>query len=202
MQLHQDLLKRYQTQQDPEAFRELVLHYSPLVYRTALKITRNATDAEDITQECFWRLAQKAETIHFSVAGWLRGTATYLAKNWQRTLQRRKFYEQELSATFEEALTSPEIRQELINSALQSLPEHLREPVIRHYLEGRPQEELSEELGIHQSTVSRRIQQGLDLLRKQLEPAEVWSCALENEWSWLEFFYLWFKVYSPKNNLF
>ena len=47
------LLKEYSRNGDPEAFSQLVRRYARMVYGACLRITGNAQEAEDITQECF-----------------------------------------------------------------------------------------------------------------------------------------------------
>ena len=54
-----------------------------------------------------------------------------------------------------------------------SLPKRLREVVIAHYLEGRSQREMAEDSGEHQSTISRRLDKGVDELRRHLSKAGV-----------------------------
>lgn len=54
------LLKRYAHEGDAEALAELVRRHSGLVYATALRVTRNEHDAEDVAQTCFLELARNA----------------------------------------------------------------------------------------------------------------------------------------------
>ena len=58
-----------------------------------------------------------------------------------------------------------------VDDAVAELPEEVRVPVILHFLEGKSQTEIAQELDINQSTVSRRIEKGLSELREKLRQA-------------------------------
>lgn len=70
------LIQKYASVRDAEALAELVRRYSPMVFSVAKRVTRNAA-AEDVVQECFFELAQKADRIKGSLAGWLYQTAMH-----------------------------------------------------------------------------------------------------------------------------
>ena len=75
----QVLLRKWIDSQDAEAFRQLVLRHSAMVYSTSQRILRDASRAEDITQECFQRLAfHLREASVRSLAAWLYSVATNL----------------------------------------------------------------------------------------------------------------------------
>lgn len=57
----------------------------------------------------------------------------------------------------------------LVDQALEELPEELRVPLVRHFLQGRTQADVAEEIGVDQSTVSRRVDRGVEELRKRLK---------------------------------
>jgi len=60
-----------------------------------------------------------------------------------------------------------------VDEALAELPDELRTALVIHFLRGLTQQETAAELGIDQSTVSRRIEKGLDELRGKLRQAGV-----------------------------
>ncbi|MFA6243990.1 MAG: sigma factor [Candidatus Hydrogenedentales bacterium] len=51
------LIETWIRSRDGEAFRRIVEAYGGMVYASAKRILGNATDAEDLTQECFAVLA-------------------------------------------------------------------------------------------------------------------------------------------------
>ena len=166
------LLRQYARSQEPAAFMELSRRYAGVVYGTCLRITANVQDAEELTQDCFFELARRAATIRSSVGGWLHSLATHRALNAVRSRNRRREHEQGAAATKAPASSEEEVAwrrlEPLLDHAIDDLPEELRMPIILHFLENRPQSEVALRLGVHQSTVSRRIQEALDALRARL----------------------------------
>lgn len=166
------LLHRYEKSRDADAFGELVRRHVPMVLAVARRTTASAADAEDIAQVCFLELARKAGAIHGSVAGWLHAAAMHRASNLNRNAGVRSRHERS-AAVPEDALIGME-RAELdrliahVDAALAELPEDLRVPLVEHYLSGRTQAEISTNLRVNQSTVSRRLRDGIERLREVL----------------------------------
>jgi RNA polymerase sigma factor (sigma-70 family) len=172
------LLDQYARSQEPAAFLELSRRYAGMVYATCLRITGNAHDAEELTQDCFFELARRASTVCSSVGGWLHRLATHRALNAVRSRTRRRKHEQH-AATAIEMRAEPPAQvswrdvEPLVDRAVEDLPEELRTPILLHYLENRSQSEVAAQLSVHQSTVSRRIQEGLERLRGRLRDSGV-----------------------------
>jgi len=167
------LLADYAETRNPEAFSELVTRHAGLVYATCLRVLRDPVESEDATQDCFLQLAQTAGTIRGSLPGWLHSVAFNRSAKLIRGEVRRKRREQE-SAVMRNR--NADERHELwrqiapqLDQALTDLSSRFREPVIRHYLERQTQEQIAESLGISQPTVSRYIEKGVALLRKDLK---------------------------------
>lgn len=164
-----DILQKYDQSRDPDAFNQLVARHGAMVYAAAFRVTRNAADADDVTQECFLELVRQAARVRTSVAGWLHLTATHRARD---LLRRSSAHQRAVSAVepphtdLDQAAWS-EIAP-LLDQVLAELPDELRLPLIGHYLEGRTQGEIAEELGISRPTVNRRIEEGLQELRRSL----------------------------------
>ncbi len=166
-----DLLRDYQRSGDAEAFAELVRRHARLAYAAARRVTGNGHDAEDVTQTCFLELARKAETVKASVAGWLHTAATRRAIN---TVDREAVRRRHEQASAQAGADDPgpddwSALETRIDEAIAALPDKLREPIILHFLEGRTQAELARALDVNQSTVSRRLQTGVDQLRNDLQ---------------------------------
>lgn len=168
------LLDRYAQAQDAEALAELFERYSRLVYGTCLRVTQNRDDAEDVAQECFLELARRAGSITSSLPGWLHSLARSRSIDAIRQASRRRRYEEQAAA--ERRDNSEPAWSDIapyVDQALEELPEHLRAPIILHYLEGRSQGQMAAELGIDQSTVSRLLKKALTELRERLKAAGV-----------------------------
>lgn len=166
IELHQRWLREH----DADAFAALVRAHSRMVFATCRRILSNASEAEEVTQDCFWKLARTRQPIHRSAAAWLHTVATREALNRLKSEQRRRVREAQYSAGEPEveSLRWNEVRP-YVDEALEALPDSLREPILLHFLEGVTHAELADREGVAQSTISRRIQKGLDQIRRELE---------------------------------
>ena len=167
------LLNAYAQTRDAEAFAELVRRYAGLVYGTCLRVTRNPDEAEDAAQECFIELAKRAGSITGSLPGWLHATARHKAIDGLRKASTRREYEGQAVEMAQQRDTTWDDVMPHVDEALAVLPEELRAPILLHFLEGRTQEETAAALGVNQSTVSRRLEKGLETLRGQLKRSGV-----------------------------
>lgn len=169
------LLSRYHHQGDATAFRDLVQAHAGMVFATARRITRDEAMAEDVAQETFFQLARQSRHITQSVAAWLHRVAWRRACNAVRDDATRRRIEEEAAAS-EAAVRGPteheatwaEVETEL-DAAIDELPDNLRVPLVMHFLQSRSQREIAEQLGVNQSTVSRQVDEGLSVLRSQLQ---------------------------------
>ena len=169
------LLARYAATRDASAFEELVKRYAGLVKAACIRVLGNTHDAEEVSQECFLELARQAEHVHTSVAGWLHRAATSRSLNVLRSRVRRKAREREVGVEPNTAATAGDLTtQELnriINGALAEMPDDLRQPMMLHYFDGHSQREVATELGVNQSTISRRMRDAIRHLRERLAQA-------------------------------
>ncbi|QDV53322.1 RNA polymerase sigma factor [Gimesia fumaroli] len=164
------LLHRYCQDGDPAAFRELIDRYAGMVYRIGLRVTGDKHTAEDLCQECFLELARKAYMVRENIAGWLHASATSRSLNIVRSRKRRTHREQvaaNSSVIMTESSEWSEM-QPLIDRALNGLGDDLRLPIVLHYLQGKTQQQVAEQLGVTQATMSRRLQRGIEQVRNRL----------------------------------
>lgn len=140
-----------------------------MVFATARRITRDASLAEDVTQETFLELARKGRSVTESVGAWLHRVAWRRACDVVRAEVTRQRYEAAASAVSEGRECTWEELEPVFDEALAELPSDEREVIIEHYLEGRTQTEIAQRLGISQSSVSRLLEQSLDHLRARLK---------------------------------
>jgi RNA polymerase sigma-70 factor, ECF subfamily len=170
----QALLLSYARSRDAEAFAQLATRYSGFVFSIAHRVTGNTATAEDVTQDCFFALAQQAASIRGSLPGWLHGVALKRSRQAIRKDARRQRHEarvlppSDASGESHWNQISP-----LVDVALNKLPDELREPLVQHFLLGRTQAQVGANLHINQSTVSRRLQEGIERLREHLRQTGV-----------------------------
>ncbi|WP_417380159.1 RNA polymerase sigma factor [Gimesia sp.] len=165
------LLHRYYQEGDPAAFRELIDRYAGMVYSIGLRVTGDKHTAEDLCQECFLELSRKAYTVRENIAGWLHALATSRSLNIVRSRRRRTSREQAVAnspAVITESSEWSEL-QPLIDRALNGLSDDLRLPLVLHYLQGKSQQQVADQLGVNQATMSRRLQRGVEQLRNRLQ---------------------------------
>lgn len=169
------LLQRFVQAGDSDAFAEIVGRHRDFVYSTCVRILGNPTTAEDASQECFLRLVRKADAVQSSVGGWLHRCATDVAIDEVRRGALRKNKEG-LSTQMNRSSNDEPAWHDLaphLDKAVEELPDDLRVVVVEHFLQRRTQSDIAKELGVSAMTVSRRIDSGIDELRKNLKRAGV-----------------------------
>lgn len=164
------LHERWLSQRDGDAFAEIVARHSGMVYGTCKRILRNATEAEDVAQECFIDLAQSSKVIKPSLAGWLYTAAFRRSLNRIKAEERRKRREAQFAR---EAASNVEMTWDdvwaHVDEAIVNLPKKLREPIIFRFLEGQTHEFIARNLAISSSGVKHRLAKGIEEIRKFLK---------------------------------
>ncbi len=86
------LVKSFVEAHDEEAFTEIVNRYEDKIYRIALRITHNPSDAEDVLQDVFVTLIEKLDTFHeeSKFSTWLYRVAANSSFVHLRTEKRRR----------------------------------------------------------------------------------------------------------------
>jgi len=180
----QELLQRVRAG-EREAFYTLVSRYERPLYRSALAITRNPTDAEDVVQETFLRayehLAQFRGEAKFQT--WLTQIALNTArmklrKNhgalWESLDQPRATEEGVLPRDVREWRENPEQQlgreeiEALLHQALKGLPAGYREVLALRDLQLLSTQETAEILGLSVANVKTRLLRARLQLRERL----------------------------------
>lgn len=181
----EELLLLYLEKHNQEAVIELVRRYQHTAFRVAFSRCGNQEWAEDAVQEAFLLLAQpsfKPSQVTGAFKPWFIGVvsnrAAYKRRYEQRISSRSRSlrYQNEVKAMYAnlDAEQRPACNSEMratLAAALVDLKEDLRVPIMLHYLDGMTQNQVAEIVGITQANVSRRITQGLELLRLRLKEA-------------------------------
>jgi RNA polymerase sigma-70 factor, ECF subfamily len=176
-------------QREAAAFNTLVAERSGEIYGLLYRMTENAEEARDLTQETFLRAFQSISSFRgdADLRTWIYRIAINQARNRWRWWRRRKRdvtvsldstegeQKQPLLATLVEASRNPEQdtlaheRQRALRKALRSLGTVYREAVILRDIEGFSYEEIAETLEISVGTVKSRLARGRQELRRRLE---------------------------------
>jgi RNA polymerase sigma factor (sigma-70 family) len=171
-----ELLRRYAESGSESAFAEFVRRNLSLVYFAALRRTGDAHLAEDIAQDVFTTLAQRAPLLsrHAALTGWLYTTTRHTAANAVRTEHRRKSREQEgeiMGELFRDGGPTAdwERLRPVIDQALDELDDRDREAVLMRCLQDRPFAEIGAALRLNEDTARKRVERALIKLRAQLE---------------------------------
>lgn len=166
----QALARAWFEQRNADAFRGICEQHSGMVYATALRMLRNAADAEDITQECFLRLARTSTALSGSLGAWLHRVAVNLSIDRIRRESSRRVREEaygELSPATTET-TWNDLR-EHVDAAIDALPDTMRDTIIAHFIQGVPQHVIADAEGVTRSAISQRINRALQSIRATLE---------------------------------
>ncbi len=162
------LVQRFAREQDGEAFSSIVGRYGDMVYSTCYRILREEAQASDAVQETFLQLARNASRIQGSVGGWLHRVATRRAVDLVRQNASRRHREQSYALDTETGASTWSEVESAVDTALDELPDDLRELLVLHFLQGRSTVRIAADHGLSQPTVSRRISEALELMRDTL----------------------------------
>jgi len=160
----------------PPSWDEVVRTHSARVHRLAYRLTGNAHDAEDLTQEVFVRVFRSLSTYTpGTFEGWLHRITTNLFLDGVRRKARIRFEALPDDAerlpsgakgpaqVYDDTHLDPDIA-----AALAALPPDFRAAVVLCDLEGLSYEEIAATLGIKLGTVRSRIHRGRSALREAL----------------------------------
>jgi RNA polymerase sigma-70 factor (ECF subfamily) len=162
-------------QGDVDAFEALFHQHQRSVYGWILRVVRNATTAEELTVETFWRIYQAHARFEPAMGfeGWARRIATHVALDWLRT----KRAEIELTPEMLAEVASPAGADPAVTAEIRAktalafgrLPTKLRIAATLAVIEEQPQKLVAEALGITVAAVKLRVFRALRLLRNDLE---------------------------------
>jgi RNA polymerase sigma-70 factor, ECF subfamily len=166
-------------QGDTNALGIVYDRYGTAVYRLALKILANTTEAEDLTQEvflAFWRGVDKYDADRGTLIVFLLTITRSRALNRLKQQGSQQNLSQRIGTYLPiphrnpgmEAITLTELR-ERMSSALQELPANQQQVLEMGYYQGKSQSEIAQELDLPLGTVKTRSRQGLLKLRQFLQ---------------------------------
>lgn len=177
-----DPLRRYVLSADPEAFRELLTAYRPMVMGVCRRVLGDHATAEDAAQETFMQLSRHAYTIRSNVGSWLYTCALNEARRLRRAEETRRRNENTCASKEPEpvldALDSEEC--DLLNRCIADLGDQERDVITLHFFLGLSQERIAERYAISQPAVGKRLERALrvlryEIVRRGLIPADLFS---------------------------
>jgi RNA polymerase sigma-70 factor (ECF subfamily) len=161
----------------PADFTTFMRNYQDMVFSTAVRLTGNEAQAEDISQDVFLKAYEHYEMLQVSptAGGWLKTVATNLSLNHlSRYRNRWKFFsefrrddraggdadapEVDFAApdTFFSGVDADE-RRAWVESALEKLPEHQRVPLVLFHFEDLPYEDIAKRRGVSLAKIKTDI---------------------------------------------
>lgn len=166
---------------DGDAFETLYDRHAPLVHNVILRIVGDVRTAEEVVQECFWQVWQKAGDYRGTGAGaaWLYRIARNRGLDRLRQYQARP-QTTELSTTesptFVRYGQTPSVeltveqrwQQQQVRQSLASIPEEQRLILELAYFEGMTQSEIADYLALPLGTIKSRLRLGVEKLERLL----------------------------------
>ncbi len=169
-------------QGDTSAISILYEHYGRTAYGLALKIVREAGEAEDIVHDAFVAIVHRVDQYHparGTVAAWLVTTVRNLSLDRARRRSRRaQIVEAELKHEPPPEPTSPEqsltsVREhDRVRRAMAKLPRAQRETLEIAFFEGLSYPEIAERESVPLGTIKSRAARALHALREALEEVD------------------------------
>jgi len=170
-----------------EAFEDLVARYQGRIYRLAMRMSHNAEDAEEITQEAFLHAYRSLGTFEGQArfGTWLYRIAMNEALMRRRASRRRPSVSlEDLSArtgdaflasrsTGADELVGEKGLVQRVREAMAHLDEAHRAALVLHDLEELSSEEAADILGVSADTVRQRAHRARIALRELLGPLDV-----------------------------
>jgi RNA polymerase sigma-70 factor (ECF subfamily) len=173
---------------DQAMFSDLAMEYMPALYTAALRMTRNAADAEDLVQETYLKAYRAFASFELgtNLKAWLYRILTNTYINTYRAKKRRPeiadvedvedlYLYRHLSGEQSAALGRSAEDEALdrftdadVKAAIEALPETFRMAVLLADVEGFSYKEIAEITDVPIGTVMSRIHRGRKALQKAL----------------------------------
>lgn len=173
---------------DIQAYEVLYDRHAQIVYNVIVRIVRHHPIADELLQETFWRVWERADQYNRSgsVSAWLYRVARNLSLDHLRRTRRQPDHHHpdapalqlsELAdvlpageGTLEAAVEQAEDRHH-IRAALAAIPAEQRICLELAYFEGMSQREIAEAIDVPLGTIKTRMRMGMEKLERHLRAA-------------------------------
>lgn len=162
---------------DREAYRLLVRRYQDLLYRHALRLTRDPDVAADLAQGAFVKayteLARCREPDRFGA--WVFRIVANACKDHLKSRRRRDVTLEDGHAAEARGGSDPETELErtetaaALSAAMRRLPDAMRQAFMLKHVEGRSYEEMALLLGLSVPALKMRVHRAREALKAMLE---------------------------------
>ena len=152
---------------DEQRFRGAVEYNRDMVFRVAYTYLRDAADADDVTQNVFYKLLTSDKG--FATDAHLRNWLVRVTVNECRSLFRRPWRRVEDIESYANQLQMPSEGHVHVFTTVMRLPERYRVPLVLHYYGGFSTDEVAEMLRVPGATVRTRLARGRARLKTMLE---------------------------------
>ena len=161
---------------DTAAFNELLNRYKNLVYSVVLRMINCREDADDQAQEVFIKIYRNMEKYspEFKFSTWVIRIATNHVIDFRRRNKNAAMTDALEDAERAATAPSPEDtyiakeQSEMLNAAVDALPEMYRLPIVLYHHQGLSYQEISEIVNEPMSKVKNRIFRARKLLKEAL----------------------------------
>lgn len=149
---------------DEEAFGEIYRMFAPLVHGVVLSRVPH-DDVQDIVQDVFIAAYNNLHTLRdkCAVGAWLATIARNRAAEYYRQARPTVELSEEVIGK-----NNPNAEAREILTAIRSLPEAYREPLILRLVEGMTGNEIADRTGLKPESVRVNLHRGMELLRRRL----------------------------------
>lgn len=162
---------------DDDSYKEIIRRYKSSVSATVFGILGNTYEAEDVGQEVFIRFYNSIGNFRgdSSLGTYITRIAINLSFNELKRKKRREWFsfsdktENETGPVIEDIRDRIEMK-EIVQKAMQKLPEKNHEVIVLRILNGYSTDETAKILNIPQGTVLSRLARGEKKLKELLTP--------------------------------
>ncbi|MFM9904024.1 MAG: sigma-70 family RNA polymerase sigma factor [Pyrinomonadaceae bacterium] len=163
------------TETTPEIFEAEAMQHIDDLYRTAKRLTRNETEADDLVQETYmqaWKSFNRYE-LGTNCRAWLyKILFNKFDHHRRKKYTQAKYFQEADELVFEFAAATPSVAENLTDheviSALDKLPEHYRSVVLLADVHEFDYKEIAQILDIPMGTVMSRLNRARTQLKKSL----------------------------------